>query len=42
MKMISPWDVKFLVAPEEVVYSFFNFPSDTFYNSIYLTYAPQF
>ena len=34
---LGAWFVAYFVAPEEIVYSFFNFLSDKFYNSIYLT-----
>ena len=35
-------EVLFFVASEEIIYSFFSFFPDTFWNSIYLTYVPQF
>ena len=34
---LGAWEVLYFVGPEEIVYSFFNFFPDTFWNSIYLT-----
>ena len=38
---LSSWEVVFFPFPEEIVYSF-NLIFDIFWNSIYLTYLPQF
>ena len=38
---VDVWEVVFFPAQEEIVYSFFNFYFDIFWNSINLAYASQ-
>ena len=39
---LGAWEVEFFSVLEEMVYSFSNFLFNIFWNSIYLTYVPQF
>ena len=41
-RIVGVWEVSFFVVPEEVVYALFNLLFDLFWNSVYLTYVPQF